>query len=163
MIARAPEERAPRVAAAIYGTILALAVIAALSEDEDVSAGETLAASITTSLVFWIAHVYADVIAERSSGSAGTITRLFRSAAAREWPLVEAAIAPCVPLLLGAAGVFGRNTSMTLALIAGLADLFGWGYSAGRAWHESRLAALLSALIAVAIGTVMVLMKNLLH
>jgi hypothetical protein len=158
-----PEERAPRIAGAIYGTILVLAVIAALSEDDETSTGAIMLAVLATSLVFWLAHVYADVLAERAAGVTGTIRQLVRSAARREWPLIEAALAPCAPLLLGVAGVFSHNTAVTLALIVGLVDLFAWGYTGGRAWHESRLAALLSALVAVALGTVMVLLKGQLH
>src|SRR5262245_26941351 len=115
-----PEERAPRVAGAIYGTILVLAVIAGLSEDDEISAGALLAATLTTSSVFWVAHVYADVLAERASGMPGTTVQLIRSAAGREWPLIEASLAPSAPLLLAAVGAFSRGTAVTIALVIGL-------------------------------------------
>jgi hypothetical protein len=156
-------ERVPRLAGAIYGTILVLAVIGALSEDDEVGSGELLAAVLTTSVVFWLAHIYADVIAQRLAGVTGTVVAHVREAASHEWPLVEAALAPSAPLLLGAVGILSRSTAVNLALAVGLADLFAWGYMAGRASQESRLAALVSALIAVVIGTVMVLLKGLLH
>jgi hypothetical protein len=161
--ARVTAERVPRLAGAIYGTILVLAVIAALSEDDEVGPGAVLGAVVATSVVFWLAHIYADVIARRMTGVAESVLRNVRDAAAHEWPLVEASLAPSVPLLLGAVGVFSRSTAVNLALAVGLVDLFIWGYMAGRASSETRVAAVVSALAAVLIGALMVVLKNLLH
>jgi hypothetical protein len=155
-------EAAKRIADAVYGTILVLAVVAALSEDESATPLAILGGALATSIVFWIVHVYADVLSRRAGGEA-SLWAVARDSAHREWPLVEAALLPLVPLLLGAIGVFGRSTAITLSILVGLADLAGWGYVAGRALDQSRLAAVLSAVAAVALGTVMVLLKNLVH
>src|SRR4051794_110275 len=55
-------ERAKRVADGVYGTILVLAVVAALSKDDHATAGAIAAGALTTSVVFWLAHIYADVL-----------------------------------------------------------------------------------------------------
>ena len=49
-------------AGAIYGTILATSVVAGLSEGGTVDKGPAALVVITSSLVFWLAHVYAGVL-----------------------------------------------------------------------------------------------------
>ncbi|HEY7630024.1 MAG TPA: hypothetical protein VH817_04950 [Thermoleophilaceae bacterium] len=154
---------ARRVADAVYGTILVVAVVAALSEDHGASPGEILGGALATSIVFWIVHVYAEVLSRGTEGDPAPFWTLVRISASQEWPLVEAALAPCLPLLLGAIGVLGRSASITLSIIIGLAGLVGWGYAAGRAMKQSRLASLATAAGALILGVVMVLLKNLVH
>ena len=156
-------DRAEHFADAVYGTILVLAVVAALSEDDHAPAGAILGAALATSLVFWIVHVYAEVLSRRASGDGTAWWPLVRQAAQREWPLVEAAFLPSVPLVLGAVGLLARSPAITLSLIVGLADLAAWGYFAGRAMRQSRIKSLASALAAAGLGTLMVLLKNLVH
>jgi hypothetical protein len=158
-----PTEQVARVSAAVYGTILVLALVGALSEIHRLDAVEILGGTLVTSLVFWLAHVYAEVLARGVSGDRRSLGALARAAARDEWPLVEAAVLPAAPLFLGALGVLSESTAVTLALGAGLADLFGWGYLAGRAADQGPLRAATSALLAVGLGTVMVLLKGLLH
>jgi len=151
------------VADAVYGTILVLAVVAALSEDDAAGPGAIALGALTTSLVFWLVHVYAEVLSRRTSGDTTGTRPLVRAAAIQEWPLVEAALAPLAPLVLGAIGVFSRGTSVTLSIAVGLADLGAWGYVAGRAMGQATVKSALSAAVAVLLGLVMVLLKNLVH
>jgi hypothetical protein len=154
---------AERFADAVYGTILVLAVVAALSEDDHATAGAIVGAALATSLVFWIVHVYAEVLSRRASGDGIAWWPLVRQAARQEWPLVQAAFLPSIPLVLGAVGLLARSTAITLALVVGLADLAAWGYFAGRALRQSRIRSLVSAAGAAGLGTLMVLLKNLVH
>src|SRR5262249_50853945 len=140
-----------------------LAVVAALSEDHGATAGEILGGALATSIVFWIVHVYAEVLSRGTEGDRTPFWALVRASAVQEWPLVEAALAPCLPLLLGAVGVRGRSASITLSIIVGLAGLAGWGYTAGRRLQQSQLMALLTAAGALGLGVLMVLLKNLVH
>jgi len=156
-------EQGRRVADAVYGTILVLAVVAALSQDKKAGPGEIAAGALTTSLVFWIVHVYAQVLSRRTAGDTMRTRELVSSAARQEWPLVAAALAPLVPLVLGAIGVFQRSTSITLSIAVGLADLAAWGYLAGRAMGQATIKSVISALVAVGLGLLMVLLKNLVH
>jgi hypothetical protein len=103
------------------------------------------------------------MLSHRTAGDTREWWPLLRAGAIQEWPLVEAAIAPSIPLLLGAVGVLGRSPAITLSLVIGVVDLAGWGYTAGRAMQQSRLRSLVSALAAAALGALMVLLKNLVH
>jgi hypothetical protein len=159
---RSADERQAR-AAAIYGTILVLAVLAAFSEDQDLGPGRILAGMVTSSLVYWLAHVYAEVLADSLAGSRASLSSRVRHAAVREWPLVAAVTVPAVPLLLGAIGLLSRSTALALALTVAVGNLVGWGYSAARASGQTPVKAALSALIAGAFGAVMVALKGQLH
>jgi hypothetical protein len=108
-------------------------------------------------------HVYAEVLSRRASGDGIAWWPLVRQAARQEWPLVQAAFLPSIPLVLGAVGLLARSTAITLALVVGLADLAAWGYFAGRALRQSRIRSLVSAAGAAGLGTLMVLLKNLVH
>jgi uncharacterized membrane protein len=145
---------------AIYGTILVLAVIAALSHDPGLGPGEVLAGMLGSSLVYWMAHLYADVLGRRAAGVVEPLPAMVAEAATVEWPLVEAALLPAIPLVLGMLGILDRGPAVTLAVIVALADLLVWGYVAGRRSGLARVAALAGGLGAVALGTVMVLLKN---
>jgi hypothetical protein len=155
--------RGRRVADAVYGTILVIAVVAALSEDESATSAAILGGAAATSLVFWIVHVYAEVLDRQTSGDTTPTWPLIRASAWQEWPLVQAALAPMAPLLLSALGLFQRSTAVTLSIAIGLADLAAWGYAAGRAVKQSKLRSVLTAAGAASLGTVMVLLKNLVH
>ena len=63
-------------ARAIYGTILVMAVITALSHDDSVTSAQLIAGVLATTFVFWIAHVYAEVLGTRLAGDGD----------ARRWP-----------------------------------------------------------------------------
>ena len=45
----------------------------------------------------------------------------------REWPLFQSTFVLAVPLVLGALGLFDRETSLNLAVLVGAAALVGWG------------------------------------
>jgi hypothetical protein len=156
-------ERGPHSARAIYGTILVLAVVAAVSGDDDASATYILFGVLITSLVFWIAHMYAELLTSAVNDPSRSWRELWRAAARSEWPLMEAALAPAVPLLLGAVGVLSRDTAVNLAYVVGLLDLFGWGIAIGRALDQPGSRAVLTGLVNVALGAVVVVLKALVH
>ena len=87
-------------ARAIYGTILVMAVITALSHDDSVTSAQLIAGVLATTFVFWVAHVYAEVLGTRLAGDGGRPTLANVTVAARgQWPLVEAALLPVLCLL----------------------------------------------------------------
>jgi len=160
---RPVEEERTRIAAAVYGTVLVLAVLSYLSEDEDLGRGDVLAAMVGTALAYFSAHVYVDYLAARMTGAREPTLALTRKVLREEWPLLQATLAPAVPLLLGGLGVFSRATAVDIALVVAFADLIGWGYEAGRRSYGNRVGAIGSALVAVTIGLVVVALKSLLH
>jgi hypothetical protein len=151
-------------ARAIYGTILVMAVIAALSHDDTVKSAELIAGVLTTTFVFWIAHVYAEVLGQRMEREGGRPTFANIAGAARgEWPLVEASLLPVLCLLLGVVGIVKTDTAVAIAIGAGVVELFGYGIAAGRRLHLSRGGTIVVAVVNGALGLVIVLLKVLVH
>jgi hypothetical protein len=124
-------------AGAISGIIIATAVIATAASDEPLHAGTVLETTIWTVAVFWLAHVYADVIAERGTDRRPLRT-ILGAAMANELATVEAPGPSILFLVFGAVGVLGEELAITLALWAGVAQLAVWGAatarSRGRSW-----------------------------
>ena len=151
-------------ARAIYGTILVMAVITALSHDDSVSSGQLIAGVLATTFVFWIAHVYAEVLGNRVEGGSGVPTLANIATAARsEWPLVEASLLPVLCLLLGVIGLVKTHTAVTIAIAVGVVELFGYGLLAGRRLELSRGGTLVVGVINGILGLLIVLLKVLVH
>jgi hypothetical protein len=136
-MAEAPREHTPAdfYAAAIYGSILAASLIAVFRAEHD--SPETIAfALLGTMAVFFLAHTWSAILGERIHLGRGLGWPRIRAVARAEWPLLEAAAAPSLALLLGWVGILGARTSETLALAVCIVQLFAWGFAVGRrAYH----------------------------
>ena len=161
--ATAVEEERSRIAAAVYGTIVVLAAVSYVSEDDALDAGQVAIAMLGTAVVYFAAHVYVDYLSHRMTGAGGSARQLTWRVLREEWPLLHATLAPAAPLLLGAVGVLSRSTAINLTLIVALSDLAGWGYAAGSRTYGTRTGGTASALVAILLGFVVVALKNLLH
>src|SRR3954468_21183550 len=150
-------------AGAIYGTIVVLAAIAGGGAAHGVPLGTILGGAIASGLVFWIAHVYTDVIAARVAGGGAALLVDVRQATREQRAILEAVFFPGAMLLLGVVGVLRRETAINLALIAGLVDLFVWGVAHGRAAGLPRHQVVLVGLTDLALGVVIVALKLLLQ
>jgi hypothetical protein len=151
-------------ARAIYGTILVMAVITALSHDDSVTSAQLIAGVLATTFVFWIAHVYAEVLGQRMEGEGGRPTFANLTVAARgEWPLVEAALLPVLCLLVGVIGVVKTDTAVAIAIGVGVIELFGYGIAAGRRLQLSRGGIVVVGVVNGALGLLIVLLKVLVH
>ncbi len=141
----------------MYGQIVVMSVVAALEIHERAAATQTLAAVALTLVVFWLAHVYAETLAE-----AGGFTHA-AGLARRELPMVAVALPTLLVLALGALGVLSRRHSVTASIAAGAAILFA--LAAGEARRRGRPApdALGVGLVAVALGLAIVALKTVVH
>ena len=152
-----------RIAEGIYGLVLSTAVVAALSEDPDVSARSLFAAVAVTALVFWLAHVHAHVIAARIVDARGLSVHGLRGAMRRQWPLVLGAVPALVALALGWAGLVSVDTAVSLAIWAGVAALAGCGLVMARRSALSIPATIIATLLSGALGALMVVLKLAIH
>ncbi|WP_445147754.1 hypothetical protein [Baekduia sp. Peel2402] len=153
---------APR-SGGLYGTVLVLAVVIALTKSGHAEAEIVLGGVLITTLVFYVVHVYADVLAARVTSPDRSWTSLAREIGHEEIAIVEAAILPCLPLLLGTLGVLDREAASWGAIGCGLVSLFGWGLLVGRALGYDGVRSLLFGAANVALGGLMVLLKVLVH
>jgi hypothetical protein len=115
--------RGARLGGFIYGTIVALSVVVATSRAYAGDVGHSAAIVAVTSVVFWLAHVYAHGLGESVAGDRRLRLDEWLHVARREFAIVEAAVPPVVALLLGALGLISARASYWLALGLGLAVL----------------------------------------
>lgn len=151
-----------RLAGFIYGTIVALTVLVAGVRAFPDDAGRIAAMVVVTSLVLWVAHVYAHGLAHSVAHEEGLSLAEMRIIARREGSIVEAAVLPLVALLLGAVGVFSTTTAVWIALGLGLAVLAAQGVVFARTERLGWPATLLVMTVNVGLGLVLVALKLLL-
>ena len=163
MVERERTRRPVGMARAIYGQILVTAVVAALSEDPETTSGYLLLSAATTVLVFWVAHVYAAAVARGIELRGPVRGDELRAVVRGEMPMLSTAIPTVVVLVLGAAGAFSRNTTVSLAIGIGVVTLFFWGLVFGRAAGKAWPSAALSAAVTGSLGLVIVALKAIVH
>jgi hypothetical protein len=150
-------------ARAIYGNVLATSLVVAFSEDDAYSPAEIAVSVFVTGLVFWLAHVYSSLVAERYAVG----RRLKRSEIGAEfyaeWPVLQAFFPPIVVLLLGVIGLLSNDTAITLAIAAGVVSMVLWGLAIGRMERMSPLAVAILTLLNALFGAAIVLLKVIVH
>ena len=159
-----PEEgSSENLASGIYGTILSTALIAAYSEDPGSDPLQVAVAVLVATVVFWIAHAYADVLARGLVGPGGAVFAQARAELAREWPLVLGALPPVLPLLLGPLGVISDDSAETLGIATGVAMLAAWGIAIAWRRGSGLIGIAYSAGASAFFGVVVVALKALVH
>jgi hypothetical protein len=146
---------------AIYGTILATALITAASGHEDDPGRIALTVGLSL-LVFWLAHVYTDVL-EHGLRHAELHPTVVRATMVREFALVEAPVVSLAILAVGGFGWIDPHLSVTLALANGIVQLLLWGVTLARRLGRPWPSALLVGLVNTLFGLVVVALKTLLH
>ena len=133
----------------MYGTVIVMSTIVAGSADH---AGWDLATLVaSTALVIWIAHVYSHELGESIEESKRLDWRRLRGIAARQLPILAAAVVPTVMLALGAEGILRESRAIWAAIGVGLVTL---GIQGARYAHVERLGSLGTAAV-VAINLVL--------
>ena len=110
------------IAATVYGTVLAMAALAA-GAAEHLSPDKLIAVVASTSAVIWLAHVYAHSLGESIERGHRLDWAEFSSIAEREVPILAAAAVPVAVLLLGAFGVISEEPDIWLAFGLGFVAL----------------------------------------
>ena len=140
---RRGEPGAPKLSSAIYGQVVATSTTGALGLDEELSTTAVLVGVVATMLVFWLAHTYAELLADSVIRPHAIRPGEIGAQLASEWPIAQAAWPTVVTLGLALLGVWSRDTGVTVALWLGAIALAGWGAvvgrRAGKSWPRSLL------------------------
>ena len=110
------------IAATVYGTVLAMAALAA-GAVEHLDPGRLIAVVASTSAVIWVAHVYAHTLGESIERGHRLDLAEFKTIAARELPILGAAAVPASVLLLGEFDVINEKPDIWLAFGVGFVAL----------------------------------------
>src|SRR5262249_39637780 len=113
----------------------------------------------TTSLVLWVAHVYAHELAANLAAKQRLSPAELIDIAERESGIMLAAVAPILMLLLGAAGVFDETVAIWLAFGVGLLTLAVQGLRYARVEKLGWLGTLAAITVNVALGLLIVALK----
>jgi hypothetical protein len=145
-----------RDAPAIYGGLLVTALIAVQWRSDAI--GERVSLSILISVsVFWLTHVWAELVDRRVSGpvSRDEVARL----AWAEAPMLAAAVPPAATIAIARLVGIPVEDAISLALVVSIAQLALWGLAIGRALNRGWGIALLTAAVECAFGMVLVGLK----
>ena len=123
---------APKLSSAIYGQVVATSTTGALGLDDELSTTAVLVGVVATMLVFWLAHAYAELLADSIIRPHRVTPRDVGAQLLAEWPIAQAAWPTVVTLGLALAGVWSRDTAVSIALWLGAIALAGWGAVVGR-------------------------------
>ena len=150
-----------RTAAAIYGTIITAAVIAAGGNQLRTAA---LAVTIVVTLaIYWLAELYAELIGQHTHAGRLPNRAQIRLSMASTVPMITASFLPVIPLV--AARLLGASSSGAawIALIVTVVLLVIHGLMAGRAAGLGGLRLVAITSIAGLLGVAMVVLKTLLQ
>ncbi|MEO8108046.1 MAG: hypothetical protein ABI720_12085 [Actinomycetes bacterium] len=159
---RRAEHAAHRIAGAIYGTILATTVVAAMGHDPSL-VDRAIAIVVVTSAVFYAAHVYSLIVAARMVSGRQLTRHEMRTIASDEWPMLQSSWPVVVPLVLGKLGVVSEELAVDLAMVAGIGALFFYGVLLGVREGKGRINIVVNALVVGAFGLLILALKILVH
>ena len=152
-------ELADRLSGFLYGTILVLSVVLTGAKAFPDNPGRVAALVATTTIVFWLAHVYAAGLGHSIAHEEHLSFSVLSNIAAREASILGAGVAPVLALLLGAAGVLSSNAAVWVALGLGLAVLVATGVVSARVERLGVLGSVVLVLVNLGLGVVLILLK----
>ena len=147
-----------RRASGIYGAIITAAILATAGSELHTAA--LVVTIVITLVVYWLAEEYAELLGEQVEGGLIPTWGYIRAALAATWPMVTASFAPLVVLvvarLAGASIPVADNIGLAMAIV--LLLIYGWTAARSAQLRGWQLA--LATSVAVALGLVMVLLKD---
>jgi hypothetical protein len=143
----------------LYGTIVVLAVIVTGAKAYPHEPGHVAVLVAITTVVFWLAHVYAHALGHSVSREEPLSRTALRHIARHEAALIEAGVPSIIALLLGSVGVVSARTSYWLALGVGLTVLAADGVIFARTERLGGLSTVAVVAANLALGLVLVALK----
>ena len=140
------------IAGTVYGTIVVMSVIAAGAKAYEHELWRLVVLAGGSSVVLWLAHVYAHGLGESLSVGRRLTVDEVSSIARREYAVITAAIVPLAAVGLGAVGLVAQRTSVQLALWLGVVVLTAQGVRYARMERMSPRPAYAAVGLNLAIG-----------
>ena len=142
----------------VYGSMLAASVVIGAGSLGSFPRAELVLLLLITGVVFWIAHVHAQLFGARLAQQAPD-RRLVMLVCRDEWPIVKAAVPPAAavavsPLL----GLDGRG-ALWLALCVAVVGQIGWSVAAARRAGASPRLMAVTASVNLLLGLLIIAVK----
>jgi hypothetical protein len=155
----APSAMGERLGGFVYGTIVVVAVVVASGKAYPDEPGHVAAVVVITTIVFWLAHVYAHGLGHSISHDEHLTLAELRRIARHELAIVEAGVPSVVALLLGSVGLIEAKSAIWLAIGLGLGVLLVEGLVFARVERLGLLGTLGVVAGNLALGLILVAMK----
>ena len=150
-------DRGENLAGGIYGTILVTSIVAA--SDTSHTVWRSLSIVTVTVCVFWLAHVYAGLLAWSIASDEPISRRQVRVFSLREWPLLQALVVPALALIAGGIGLIPSRAAFAIAIGYGAASLVWWGLLYARKERLGRRATFAVVVVNALFGLCIVVLK----
>ena len=145
-------------AEAVYGTVLTAGLISAFSL-YDPTLPELIVRTVGTVVVFWAAHVYAEIVGNRETGWRPAIREALERSAGLLWALVV----PLGCLAVAAALQLSTSQAVDVAVGGAVAALAVLGWWAARQRHAGELSRLITSAATAGMGFALIILKALIH
>ena len=149
-------------AGSLYGLILVTSVMATLEQNEE-RVGLMIAALVTTSVVFALAHAWAHALDAAARARMPVDRHLLARGVRHEWPIVQSALPASIALALAASDLYTVATGLWIATGVNVGLLFVWGAALRDIAGGTLAQALLAGLSSTVLGLVLVLLKVIVH
>ncbi len=148
-----------RLAGFVYGTIVVLSVIVTGAKAFPNELGHIALLVGVTTIVFWLAHVYANALAFSVGHDAHLSLAEFGHIARHEASILAAGVPPETALILGGIGLYGEHFAIWLSFGLGMAVLAATGFVFARVERLGPMRGVVAVLANLGLGIVLVGLK----
>lgn len=154
---------------AIHGVVLISGLLVIVANQEDAAAHDALIKVLATTVVFWLAHVYAGAVVhlgDHHEDDCSTAVRVRRAVAysfGHSWGMLGAALIPGLILGLSVLGVVSHEHAVWGTLWVDVAILAVLGYLGVATWSRRLWPRLVGAGATALLGVVLIVLKALIH
>lgn len=142
----------------VYGSMLAASVIIGVGSLGAHPRLEVVLLLLLTGLVFWIAHVHAQLFGARLS-QRGPNRRIVLDVCRDEWPIVKAAVPPAAAVAVSPLVGLDVTGALWLALAVAVAGQVGWSVAAARQADASWRLVSVTASVNLVLGLLIIALK----
>jgi hypothetical protein len=163
-LGRALEEHlgSERVARVTYGSIIGIALVVVLGQHPP-RAGVVVGTLLATAVAVALAELYSEVIGHQTRNRARVQRHHVRHMAGQVAAVAFGIAFPCVFFIAAAAGLIDLDAAFRLAKWSGLVLIGFYGFCAARLAGDGFLASVVQALVAAAIGAILIAFEALVH
>lgn len=153
---------ADNAAGVVYGVITVGALMAAESGRHE-SYLDALASALVATLLYWLAHAYADLLGRRLATGEPLTAKALGQALVHDWAIVRGAAIPILALVIAWAVGAGREAGVTAALRTAVATVVVFELLAGIRAKSTPGELLLKAAVGVTMGLAILAVKGILR
>lgn len=142
----------------VYGSMLAASVVIGVGTLRSFSRLDVVLVLLLTGVVFWIAHVHAQLFGARLAQQS-LDRRIVLHVCRDEWPIVKAAVPPAAAVAVSPLLDLDESGALWLALAVAVAGQVGWSVAAARRAGATWRLMAVSASVNLLLGLLIILFK----